>query len=73
MQRIAAGTLRDLDQLVYAQIAIARRRSAERVGFLGEANVERGAIRVAEYRDAADAQIAASAQDAYGNFSAIGD
>src|SRR6185437_12859331 len=72
MEGVAARTARDVDYLVNAKITFARRSGADRIGFVGKANVERFAIDVAENRGGADAQLAAGAQDAHGDFTAIG-
>ena len=38
------GSLRDVDDLVDAEVALGGRRGADRVGLVGHAHVERGAI-----------------------------
>src|ERR1700674_239769 len=73
MDGVAAGAAGDVDELVDAEIAFARGRGAEGVGFVGEADVEGGAVGFAEDRDRADAEFAAGAEDAHGDFAAIGD
>ena len=73
MQRVAPGAARDFHQLVDAKITFARGSRADRVRFVGEADVQRGAVRVAENGDGSDAHFAAGPRDAHGDFSAIGD
>src|SRR3989304_1226529 len=46
---------------------------ADGVGFVGETNVERSAVGVAVNGNRGDAQLAAGAQEADGDFPAIGD
>ncbi len=71
MKRVASGSQRDIHELIDAQIAFARRRRPDRVGFVGHAHVQRGAIDVAVNGYTGDAEIAASAQNAHRNFPAI--
>src|SRR5260370_24892105 len=73
MHGIAAGAARNVYELINAKIAFAGRRRTNGVGFIGEADVERFAIDVAEDRDGADIQLATGAQDAHGDFTAISD
>ncbi len=72
MNGVAAGAARDVHELVDAEIAFARGRGADGVGFVGEADVEGFAVDFAEDGDGADAEFAAGAQDAHGDFTAIG-
>ncbi len=73
MYRIATGAARYIHELINAKIAFARGRGADGIGFIGEAHVKRLAIGITEDGDGADAQLAAGAQDAHGNLTAIGD
>lgn len=73
MKRVATGAARDVHQFIYAEIAFARRRGADRIGLIGEANVKRIAVNFAENGYGFDAEFAAGADDAYGDFAAIGD
>src|SRR5262249_51121014 len=59
--------------LVNAEIALARRRRADGVSFVGQPNVQRFAVCVAKHRDRLDAEFAARAENAHGNLAAIGD
>jgi hypothetical protein len=70
---VAAGAASNVDKLVDAEIAFAGGRGADGISFVGEANVERGAVGFAEDGDGADAEFAAGAENAYGDFAAIGD
>src|SRR5579859_6876686 len=72
MDSVAAGAARNVDYFVNAKIAFARRGRADGVSLVGKANVKRLTIDVAENRGGTDAQLSASAQDAHGNFTAIG-
>ena len=60
-------------EFVNAQIAFARGRRANGVSFVGEAYVQGFAIRFAKDDRGSDAELAAGAQNAYGDFTAIGD
>ena len=73
MQRVTPGAARGFHQLVDAQIAFARGSGAYPVGFIGEANMQRGAVRVAKNGGGSDAHLAASSRDPHGDFPAIGD
>ena len=70
---VAVGAAGDVDYFIDAQIAFAGRRGADGIGFIGEANVKGGAVGFAENGDGADAEFAAGAEDANGDFAAIGD
>ena len=72
MNGVAAGAARDVHDLVDAQITFARRARADGVGFVGQADVEGFAVGFAENGDGSNAEFAASAQDAHGDFAAIG-
>src|SRR5271168_2539608 len=72
MDCIATGAARDIDYFFDAKITLARGRGADGIGFVGQADVERFAVDFAENRHAANAQLAAGAQDAHGDFAAIG-
>ncbi len=73
MQRVASGAARGLHHLVDAQIAFARGSGAYPVRFIGEANMQRGAVRVAKNGGGGNAHLAASSRDPHGDFPAIGD
>src|SRR5712691_4514384 len=73
MQRVAPGKARHIHQLVYTKITLARWRGANWVGFIGQTNMQRGAVKIAIDRDGTDAHLAAGPQDADRDFPAIGD
>ncbi len=73
MNGVATGAACDVDQLVDAQIAFARGCGADGISFVGEANVQRGAVGFAEDGDGRDAEFAAGSDNANGDFAAIGD
>ena len=72
MKRVAPGPPRDLHELIDPQIALARGRRPDRIGFVGHAYVQAGAIRFAVNGNAGDFQLAAGAQNAYCDLAAIG-
>ena len=61
------------DDFVDVEIAFARGGGADRVGLVGEADVEGFAIDFAEDGDGTDAEFAAGAEDADCDFSSVGD
>ena len=73
MNGVAAGTAGDVHEFVDAEIAVACRRGADGIGFVCEADVQGFAVDFTEDGGGADAQLAAGAQDAHGDFTAIGD
>ena len=73
MDSVTTGATGDVDQLVDAEIAFARRSGTDGVGFVGETDVEGGAVGFAEDDDGADAEFAAGPQNANSDFAAIGD
>ena len=73
MHGIAAGAASHVHKFIDAKIAFAGRRRTDGIGFIGEADVERFAVDIAEDGDGADTQLATGAQDAHGDFTAISD
>ena len=73
MHGIATGATCHVHEFIDAKIAFARRRRADEIGFIGKADVKRFAVDITEDGDGADAQLAAGAQDAHGDLTAIGD
>src|SRR5690606_19266223 len=65
--------LRGSDQPRDVQVAVARRRRADADVLVGKAHVQRLAVRLAVYRDCADAHLAARADDAQRNLAAVRD
>ena len=72
MQRVTLGSLRDIHDLIDAEIAFARRRGADRIGFAGQPNVQRGAVGIAIDGDGKDTHLAAGSRDPDGDLAAIG-
>jgi hypothetical protein len=70
---VAARTFRDFDDPRGVEIALARRRGADRVRGVSGADVQRVAIDIAVDRGRADAEIVAGADDAERDLAAIGD
>jgi hypothetical protein len=73
MDSVAAGAACDVDELVDAEITFAGGRGADGVGFVGQANVEGGAVGFTKDGGGADAEFAAGTENADGDFAAIGD
>ena len=73
MHGVGAALPRHLDQRVDAEIAVAGRVRADRIGLVGHAHVTGGAIALAVDRHGGDAHVATGADDAHGDFAAIGD
>jgi hypothetical protein len=55
------------------EVAVGRRRAAQRVGLVGDAYVQRIAVRLGVDGDASDAGVAARPSDADGDLAAVGD
>ena len=72
MYRVAARAARDVNYFINAKIAFARGCGANGICFVGKTNVKRFAVNLTKNRRAANAQLAASAQNAHGDFAAIG-
>ena len=72
MDGVAAGATGHVDDFVDVKIAFASRCRADRMGFIRETHVERFAVDFAKDSDGADSEFAAGAQDAHGDFTAIG-
>jgi hypothetical protein len=73
MQRVTTGAARGFHHVVDAQITFARGRRAYPVGFIGQADMQSGAVRVAKNGGGGNAHLAASSRDPHGDFPAIGD
>src|SRR5712664_1957130 len=73
MDRVASRALGDFDDPCCVEIALARRRGADRVRRVGSAHVQRVAIDIAVHGDRADAEVVAGANDAKRDLAAIGD
>jgi len=73
MDRVGTAFLRRVDDVVDDEVRLGRRRRPDRVGLVGEADVQRLAIRVGVDRDRADTHLAAGAMDPDGDLAAVGD
>ncbi len=73
MDRVASRPLGNLDDPRRIEIALARRRRADRIRRIGGADVQRVTVDIAVDRDRADAQVVAGADDAERDLAAIGD
>ena len=73
MDCVAARSFRDLDDPCRVQVALARRRRADRIRRVRDTDVQRVAVGVAVDGDRADAEIVAGANDAKRDLAAIGD
>ena len=73
MDRFGAVAQGRFDDFVDAEIAFRGRGGAEMGGFIGHADGERGAVGVGINGDARDVHVAEGANEADGDFTAIGD
>ena len=73
MHRLRASGLGGGDKARDVEVGLARRRRADLEGLVGEARMQGVAVGGGDDRDAADAQRAATADDAYCDFAAVGD
>ena len=73
MDRLGAAAPRHVEDLVDVEVRLARRRWTDVVGVVGLAHVQRLAVHVGEDGDRLDAHLAAGANDADGDFAAVGD
>ena len=72
MEGIAARAACHVHQLVNAEVAFTRRGGADGISLVGKPDVQRFAVSFAEYADGLHAQFAARAENAHGDFAAIG-
>jgi hypothetical protein len=73
VDRVAARAFGDRDDPRGVQVALARRRGADRIRGIGRPDVQRIAVDVAVNRGRADAEVVAGANDAERDLAAIGD
>ena len=73
MDRLGAGDLAGGDDLGDVQIAVARGRRADADAFIGQAHMHGVGVGGGMDRDGGDAHLLAGAEDAKGDFAAIGD
>ena len=73
MYRLHVADLGGADDAVDLQVAVGGLGRSDAIGLVGQFQVGRAAIGLAEYRHRFDAQLAAGANNSQGNFTAIGD
>ena len=73
MQRVATGSLSGIQDLLDAEIAFARRRGTDGIGFVGHSDVKGGAVGFAEHSNARDVHLTAGSRDPDGDLAAVGD
>ena len=73
MDGVGAARARGVEQRLDVQIALARRRRADRDRLVGEPHVRRVGVGLGVDRDGRDAHRAAGADDAHGDLAAVGD
>jgi hypothetical protein len=73
MDRVRAGDLGRRDESRDLEVRVARRRRPDAHVVVGEAHVQRLAVRLGIHRDRLDAELAARADDAQRDLAAIGD
>ena len=73
MDLVASRPLRDLDYPRCVEVALARRRGADRIRRIRGADVQRVAVDIAVDRSRADAEVVARADDAERDLATIGD
>ena len=72
MDGVATRAARDVHELVDAKIAFARGSRTDGISLIGQADVERFAVGVAEDGDGLNAEFAAGADNAHRDLTAIG-
>ena len=72
MDRVAAGRLRDRDDLLDVEIG-GRADAGKRARLVGLARMQRAGVVFGKDRDRADPQLGRGAHDADGDFAAVGD
>ena len=70
---VGARLLRDRDDLADVEVGVARGRTAQRVGLIGQPHEQRVAVRVGVDRDAADPGVLAGPDHADRDLTAVGD
>src|SRR3990172_7201047 len=73
MHRVGATLARGFEDALDVEIALARRRRADRHGPVGVTHVERVVVRLRVHRDRLDAELAAGADHAPRDLSPVGD
>ena len=72
VDRVGAGLAGDVEQLVLHQVGVAGGRAAERVGLVGDLDVQRVAVGVGIHGDRADPAVRARPRDAHGDLATVG-
>jgi BirA family biotin operon repressor/biotin-[acetyl-CoA-carboxylase] ligase len=70
---VGAGALDDVEDLGGVEVALARRPAPERVGLIGQPDVEAVTVEVRVDGDRCDAELAAGAHDPHRDFAPVGD
>ena len=73
MDRVGTAAQRHLDDRVDAQVAVTRRAGPNWIRLVGVADMQRAAVAFGINRDRRDLHLATGADDANGNFAAVGD
>ena len=72
MNGVGAGTLRHIEDLRNVEIGFGRHRSADGIGFVGFAHVQRGAVHVRVDHNRGNSHFVARAQHAHRDLPSIG-
>ncbi len=70
---VGAGLLDDVEDALGVEVALGRGLPAERVGLVGQPDVERFAVELGVHRHAGDAELLARTDDADGDLAPVGD
>jgi hypothetical protein len=73
MHTVGAAALDGVEDLVGLEVAVGRSLATQRVGLIGEADVQRVAVEVAVDGDGGDTHFLARTDDTDGDFAAISD
>jgi hypothetical protein len=73
VERLGICTSGRIDDLFDREIRFARSGRPDANGFVGETNMARAGVRIGIDRDRVDAEAASGAEDATGDFAAVGD
>jgi hypothetical protein len=73
VDRVGAGALGDLEELLLHEVAVPGGRAPERVGLVGDLHVQRVAVGIGVDRDRPDPSVLAGPCDAHGDLATVGD
>ena len=73
MHRLGARALDDLEDLLGVEVALGRGLAAERVGLVGQADVQGVSVELGVHGHGGDAELAAGADHAHGDLGPVGD